>query len=163
MCAAGGGVNQAWDWNELSAVALRETMRVLRNHSDAEDASQEAVVRAYKARSGCATPGAPNPWIRAIARREAYRLYTRRAATQMLSEMAEGYSEDLSESVHAKITAEVALAGTTSTERSLLLRRYVLEQTSSEIGQDLGIPSATVRVNLHRASKRIRELAEAAA
>jgi RNA polymerase sigma-70 factor (ECF subfamily) len=162
MGMAPGGANRVWDWSELSAVAFRETMRILRNRPDAEDASQEAIARAYRAHSRCTTPDAPNHWMRTIARREAYRLYTHQRATELLPATSEEYRDDLSESVHARIAAEIALEGSTATERAILLRRYVLDQTSSQIGQDLGLPAVTVRVQLHRATKRIHERASAA-
>jgi RNA polymerase sigma factor (sigma-70 family) len=150
---------ERWDWHELGAIAQREARRILANRQDAEDAAQEAVIRAYKARTGCQTPNAPNAWMRAIAKREAYRLYARRPAYELTSDWADGRVDDATEAVHNRLAARHALAGTTNEERSLLVRRYVLEQTSSQISAELSLPASTVRVRVHRASKRIRERA----
>lgn len=40
--------------------------------------------------------------------------------------------------------------------RELLQKRYILSMTSEEIGQELGIPAATVRSRLHLAIKWLR-------
>jgi RNA polymerase sigma-70 factor, ECF subfamily len=153
---------EQWDWRELGALALREARRVLVDRYDAEDAAQEAMIRAYRARQQCADPGAPDAWVRSIARREAYRLHARRPAWEpdadLLDREATG---DSTEMVHDRLVAQGALRGTSATDRSLLMRRYVLDQTSSQIAEALELPAATVRVRLHRASKRIRERAAA--
>lgn len=41
-------------------------------------------------------------------------------------------------------------------DRELLTQRYILGMTSEEIGNQLGIPAATVRSRLHLARKRLR-------
>jgi RNA polymerase sigma-70 factor, ECF subfamily len=150
---------ERWDWQELGAVAQREARRILANRQDAEDAAQEAVIRAYKARTGCLTPNAPNSWMRAIAKREAYRLHAKRPAYELTSDWAEGRVDDATESVHNRLVARHALAGTSAEDRSLLVRRYVLDQPSSQISAELSLPASTVRVRVHRASKLIRERA----
>src|SRR5919202_663348 len=55
---------------------LRETRRVLGHGSAAEDATQEALIRAWRQRGACRDPHRPGPWISVIARREALRLAT---------------------------------------------------------------------------------------
>jgi DNA-directed RNA polymerase specialized sigma24 family protein len=39
----------------------------------------------------------------------------------------------------------------------VLVRRYLLEHSSSEIAADLDLPASTVRVRLHRAVARFHE------
>ena len=63
-----------WDWKALSDLCLRETERVLGRGADAQDAAQEALVRALRRRHTCDEPYRPGPWVRAIARREAWRI-----------------------------------------------------------------------------------------
>jgi RNA polymerase sigma-70 factor, ECF subfamily len=147
-----------WDWRTLAGVALREANRVLDSVHDAEDAAQEAVFRAYRAQSRCVTPDAPEAWIRAIARREAYRVYSRRPPVPTeLAPNEEAEPENTAETVVSRLAATAVLRQVPASERSLLVRRYVLQQTSFEIAQDLAVPPATVRVRLHRATKRLRE------
>jgi len=43
-------------------------------------------------------------------------------------------------------------------DQNLLNQRYVLAKNSTEIGQELGIPAATVRSRLYAAIKRLRKI-----
>jgi RNA polymerase sigma factor (sigma-70 family) len=157
MSAASPAGRDQWDWGALGAVALHEARRLLDSPHDAEDAAQEAMIRAYKARSRCETPDAPQAWIRAIARREAFRLYRRlpRGAGGAAPAL-HGVGEDGTEAVLDRLLARSALRQVSPAERLLLVRRYVLDQTSTRIAEDLALPAATVRVQLHRAIKRVQ-------
>src|SRR5436305_3512027 len=66
-----------WDWRWAREVCLRETARVLRDPLQAEDAAQDALLRAWRARASCATQKAPGGWLATIARNVAF---SRRAA-----------------------------------------------------------------------------------
>lgn len=146
-----------WDWPDLHATALREARRVLDRREDAEDAAQEAVIRAYRSRSRCLTPEAPHAWVRTIARREAFRVHARGgAATSEFTEAEDVGIPDISEDVLDRLGAGQVLAALQRNDQQLLIRRYVLEQTSSEIARELDMPAATVRVHLHRLTKRVR-------
>jgi RNA polymerase sigma-70 factor, ECF subfamily len=151
-------VSNYWNWTELRLLALREARRVLPEQADAEDAAQEAVIRAYRAQQRCDSPDAPQAWMRTIARREAYRTYAlRQRDGGVLVELPpESVSPDIADGVMGEIAAGEILGQVDDSERSLLIRRYLLEQTSGEIAAELGIPAATVRVQLHRATKRVR-------
>jgi RNA polymerase sigma-70 factor (ECF subfamily) len=161
MRRASGAGRERWDWRTLAQVALQEAKRILGSVYDAEDAAQEAMIRAYRAQARCATPEAPHAWIRAIARREAYRLYSRRSVPPTdVPPPDESRPEDVAETVVARLAAATLLQRLPTSERRLLVRRYVLDQTSFEIADALAMPAATVRVRLHRAVKRLREEAE---
>src|SRR5947209_5103290 len=133
---ASGTGREHWDWRMLARVALQEANRVLDSVHDAEDAAQEAVIRAYRPRPRCETPEAPQAWIRAIARREAYRLYSRRPPVPTEIEPSlEPEPESTAETVVSRLAATAVLRRVPASERSLLVRRYVLEQTSFEIAE----------------------------
>src|SRR5687768_901421 len=66
-----------WDWSDLRLRCLTETRRVLGHGGAAEDATQEALIRAWRQRDSCQDPRRPGPWISTIARREALRLASR--------------------------------------------------------------------------------------
>jgi RNA polymerase sigma-70 factor, ECF subfamily len=134
---------------------------VLGTGPDASDAAQEAMLRAYRARSDCLTPEAPQAWVRSIARREALRLIAKRAreaSVELPEELADA-ADDVQRVVD-RLVAESALAHVEAPDRALLLRRYVLDQSSREIAADLAIAPATVRVRLHRAIKAVRAVEE---
>jgi DNA-directed RNA polymerase specialized sigma24 family protein len=51
-----------------------EARRVLGPGAAADDAAQEAAIKAWRHHASCRTPEHPRPWLAAIARREALRL-----------------------------------------------------------------------------------------
>jgi RNA polymerase sigma-70 factor (ECF subfamily) len=157
MGRTSGARDDPWDWRGLTVVALEETRRMLRAPHDAEDAAQEAIIRAYRARERCKTPASPQAWVRTIARREALRFYGQRAPPAELPEAEAQAAPDHSELVLERLAAASLLRRVPVADRSLLVRRYVLDQNSSEIAEELALPAATVRVRLHRAVKRIHE------
>jgi RNA polymerase sigma-70 factor (ECF subfamily) len=119
------------------------------------------MLRAFRARSRCLTPEAPQAWVRAIARREALRLIAGRRGLETLSpelEDAPAPDGDEVQRVLDRLAAQSALAQVEPPDRALLLRRYVLDQSSREIAAELAIAPATVRVRLHRAIKAVREI-----
>jgi RNA polymerase sigma-70 factor (ECF subfamily) len=134
---------------------------MLGNGPDAPDAAQEAMLRAFRARSRCLTPEAPQAWVRAIARREALRVIAHRPGLETLApepDDAPAQDGDDVQRVLDRITAQTALARIEPPDRALLLRRYVLDQSSREIAAELAIAPATVRVRLHRAIKAVRDI-----
>ncbi len=69
-----------WNWDLVRAQCLRETERILGRSGTAEDAAQEAAVRAWRRRDSCLTPERPQPWVATIARNEALRIADRQHA-----------------------------------------------------------------------------------
>src|SRR6266702_2576703 len=57
-----------WDWTSARSRCLREARRVLRDHHDAEEAVQEALVRAWRRRDSCQSRDEPLPWLLQITR-----------------------------------------------------------------------------------------------
>jgi RNA polymerase sigma-70 factor, ECF subfamily len=153
-----GNCADSWDWAALGRVALRESRRVLGDGQDAEDAAQEAMIRAFRSRVRCLSAQAPEGWVRAIARREAYRQFS---AAQTHETALDHVPEERVDApigvVHDQLAAAEVLSRIPVADRSLLLRRYVLDQSSAQIAAELALPPATVRVRIHRAAKRLRE------
>ena len=63
----------SWDWTELSASCLREARRLLGSEQDAQEAAQEALLRAWRRRDRQQQDGGEVWWVRQIARNEALR------------------------------------------------------------------------------------------
>src|SRR3954451_25094459 len=80
-CHLAAAETAGWDWLRLRALCLREAQRVLGRGAAAEDAAQEAAIRAWRQRRRCLTPDRPEPWITTIARREALRIATQSRET----------------------------------------------------------------------------------
>jgi RNA polymerase sigma-70 factor, ECF subfamily len=144
--------HHSWDWSHVHRLALAETRRVLGPGPDAEDAAQDAAIRAWRRRATC--HDAPAAWVRAIARNEALRVAGRRRAEAPLDEAmpiacdAQGTGE-----AH---DVRVAIQALEASDRLLLLLRYWGDLTQPEVARATALPEGTVKVRLHRARERLR-------
>ncbi|MEA2399142.1 MAG: hypothetical protein QOK25_2698 [Thermoleophilaceae bacterium] len=146
---------------------LKEARRILGNRDDAEEAVQEAFVRAWRKRDSCNTPSAPLPWLLQITRNEAMRLAERRSRRQA-SEVSEAEPEaifdersvdSVLERTLTAVATEQALSSLRPDERRLIRLRYVEDLTQGQVAAALGVPEGTVKVRLHRARARLRGVA----
>ena len=71
-------------------------------------------------------------------------------------------ASDPTEATIDRLTARQLLSDADLEARELLLRRFALDQTSSEIGTAMRMPANTVRVKLHRSLGQILRSHEAA-
>ena len=150
----------SWDWEALRQVSLREARRILRCADQAEDAAQDAVIRAWRFRRSCRDSGDPRPWVASIARREALR----RAAQSRgesggqvaLAEMDPGAHEQI-EAAPLRLDVMQAVGSLAPVERRLLELRYRRDLTQREVAAELGMPEGTVKVKLHRLRGLLRE------
>ena len=134
--------------------------------ADAEDAAQEALLRAWKARRTCAAAEDPAAYVAAIARNEALRLRDRRTRLAEVAAPEEGTAgrdDDALVDVVERAALRSAFDRLTEHERRLLGLRYVEDLTQPVIARLLGIPEGTVKVQLHRARRKLRQAVEAAA
>jgi RNA polymerase sigma factor (sigma-70 family) len=145
-----------WDWTLVRAQCLREARGVLGSAGLAEDAAQEAAVRAWRRRDSCQTPERPAPWISTIARNEALRLMRPgRAESLEESELpAEASHED---DVLGKTDIARAIDGLPGLDRELVRGRFWDDLDYRQLGLRLDISEGTARVRLHRALGRLRE------
>jgi RNA polymerase sigma-70 factor (ECF subfamily) len=155
-----------WDWQAMRARCLREAQRVLRDPVAAEDAVQEALLRAWRQRDSCVRQEEPLGWLVQITRREALRRLgrDRRRAERELP-VGDERPGDVSSSGPGARLEEVldlrrALADITAEERALLTLRYGADLAQPDIARILAVPEGTVKVRLFRARKRIRRAME---
>ena len=143
---------------------LREARRILRDRDDAEEAVQEALIRAWRNQAKCRTPGTPLPWLVQITRNEAMRLAARRQRRQA-SEVPDERTELISsldgelERMIETVATEQALSLLGPDERTLIQLRYVEDLTQGQVAARLGVPEGTVKVRLHRVRARLRGVA----
>jgi RNA polymerase sigma-70 factor, ECF subfamily len=155
-----------WEWAPARQRCLREARRILGNRDDAEEAVQEAFVRAWRKRAACRTPSAPLPWLMQITRNEAMRLAARRSRRQA-SEIPDAEPEAVpAPSAEAQldrtltsVATEQALSTLCEEERRLLRLRYEEDLTQGQVAAALGVPEGTVKVRLHRVRARLRDVA----
>jgi RNA polymerase sigma-70 factor, ECF subfamily len=152
--------SDAWDWDEVRAHCLVVARRFLRGPA-AEDAAQEAVLRAWRTSRRMEVRN-PKAWLTRIARNEALRLVSRESALAGRHsgedvELVAG--EEWERGVRDRLASSAALAALPLPDREVLHLRYLEDLTQTEVAHRLGIPEGTAKVRLHRARKRLeREL-----
>lgn len=154
---------------ERQTPVLLKVTASLVGFADAEDAAQEAVLKAWRARAELRDSGKLRPWLLRIAinvcrewqrGRFGQRLRTQIALldtgdTQrpLLSDEGDpGTSERA-----AGLDLRQAIAALEDELRLAVVLRYYGGMDSSEIGVALGIPAATVRTRLRRALTLLRQ------
>jgi RNA polymerase sigma factor (sigma-70 family) len=147
-----------WDSASVRALCLHEARRLLGPTTTADDAAQEAAIRAWRQCAHCRTPGRPNPWIAAIARREALRILAQRRDHPMAQPPEEAADEpprdlDLDDALDLRR----ALRRMDGQDRRLLILHYWQDLSNSELAKQLGVAEVTVRVRLHRARRQLRQ------
>jgi RNA polymerase sigma-70 factor (ECF subfamily) len=152
-----GGASE-WDWGELRQRCLRETRRVLGHGGAAEDATQEALIRAWRQRDSCQDPRRPGPWISTIARREALRLARRHPRDRCLDFACTATPPPL-EATDAEATGalRIAVESLDPADRWLVFAHYWEDRACRDLARDLGCPETTVRVRLFRVRRRLQE------
>jgi RNA polymerase sigma factor (sigma-70 family) len=150
-------------------IALRTAHLLAGDAADAEEAAQDAFVKAYRALWRF-RPGAPfKPWLlrivanearnrrRAAGRRGALAL---RAAQEPSGEAAPSPEAALL-SAERRVELVAALNRLSDTDREALACRYFLDLSEAETAAALGVRRGTVKSRLSRALERLRaELGE---
>jgi RNA polymerase sigma-70 factor (ECF subfamily) len=142
-----------WDWTDVRALCLREARRVLGASSAADDAAQEAAIRAWRLRERCRNPARPNPWLTQIARNEALRLLHQKPV-QTLEERDEPDPHEPDRLAVLDLRRE--LRAMDGQDVRLLIGRYWQDLPYSELAEQCGVAEATVRVKVHRLRLRLR-------
>jgi len=146
-------------------IAFRVAYLVTRQPADAEDAAQEALVKAWRA-LGRFRPGAPlKPWLLRIVANEAHnrRRSDRRRERLVLRAAAASSGEAAPSPEEAALAAERrrllldALERLPPPSRLVLELRYLLELSEDEVAATLGIRRGTVKSRTARALERLRE------
>jgi RNA polymerase sigma factor (sigma-70 family) len=147
-------------------IAFRTAYLIAGTAADAEDAAQEAFVKAYRA-LGRFRPGAPfRPWLLQIVANEARnrRRSAGRRSALALRAAAQESSGDAAPSPEAALVASerrrellAALERLREEERLVLACRFFLDLSEEETAAALGVRRGTVKSRQSRALARLRE------
>ena len=150
-------------------LAFRTAYVITRSAAEAEDAAQDAFVKAYRALASFRTGAEPRPWLLRIVANEARNRMRSAVRRQRLElRLAEGFRQgDAAPSPEAAaVDADerrrlVSLVGELEeNDRLIIASRYFLELSGEETAAALGIPEGTVKSRLSRALGRLRERIE---
>lgn len=132
---------------------------IVGNRTDAEDAVQEAAVRAWQARKRFRAGADPGPWLRRIVTRTAIDLARERNRRERLGSTPVAFDASPEErTVRAETLTAIggAAARLAPESRRILLLHDVAGFTSHEIAQLDNMPYHTVRTRLRRARLSLR-------
>jgi RNA polymerase sigma-70 factor, ECF subfamily len=132
----------------VNAIALAHATR-----SDAPDLVQEVFMRALSSISGLRDAGAFGGWLAMITRNCARSRLRQQPEGTMLRDLAAPPEADEVEAAEAL----EAIRALPEAYRETLLMRLVEGMTGPEIAQRTGLTEGSVRVNLHRGLKMLRE------
>jgi RNA polymerase sigma factor (sigma-70 family) len=151
-------------------IAFRTAYLVTRSAADAEDAAQDAFVKAYYALDRFRARESFRPWLLRIVSNEAKnRIRSARRREGLAFRVAEDHrSGDAAPSPEAAVVdletrraLLAALSELPERDRLIISYRYLLELSEAETAEALGIRPGTVKSRLSRALDRLRVLVPA--
>jgi RNA polymerase sigma-70 factor (ECF subfamily) len=144
-------------------IAFRTAMLITQDAAEAEEAAQDAFVKAWRA-LGRFRAGEPwRPWLLTIVANEARnrrRSAGRRTALALRSPVADGADRSAEARVIAgesRATLLAALSQLRPDDRLVLGCRFLLELSEAETAAALGVRQGTVKSRTSRALARLRE------
>ena len=134
------------------------SMRILRDHGHAADATQQTFIKAWKAAGDFDLDRDPGPWLFAIARRTAIDIYRKNRRLVPESDMTIEVSPPGLETVWETFQVRSALDRLPDEEREVLRLSHFEGLTHEEISRHMGIPIGTVKSRSHRGHQRLLRL-----
>ncbi|MGA3056583.1 MAG: sigma-70 family RNA polymerase sigma factor [Candidatus Limnocylindrales bacterium] len=132
---------------------------VLRNRDEAEDATQEAIARAWSRWSSLRDPSRFDAWFDRILV-NVCRNRLRHGRTIRVVELADAIAEPAADT-HAGALSRMELAPAferlTPDQRIVVVLRYWRDLSVDEIAERLAVPAGTVKSRLHYALKSMRK------
>ena len=145
-----------------TTTAYRLAFAILGSHADAEDAAQDAFVRAWRDLPTLRDPGRWPAWFRRLVVRSALDLAKRRRrrAEITLDPAAQGAFDppgpDAIGPAASRHDLLQALARLSADDRALIALRFAADLEVPDVAAALGIPLGTAKSRLHRAMARLR-------
>ena len=146
--------------------AFRLATVILGNRSDAEEATQDALERAWRARHSLRDADRFEPWLqRIVVNMCRDRVRKRRAAPTLMSiseahDVSNGPDRDLEDPFAATIAQDVirrAFVRLNLDQRVTVAMRFYLDLEVEEIARRLGTRQGTIKSRLHRALRTLRD------
>jgi RNA polymerase sigma-70 factor (ECF subfamily) len=130
---------------------------ILQNREEAEDAVQDALVKAWKSRWRLRDPEKFPTWLCMIARHRARDIFRRRRTVPLSGEMTEPVESEATDTTALDQQLHFALAALPELHRSALALRYFEEMDYRSIEKLLGLSNGALRGILGRALASMRK------
>lgn len=150
-------------------LAYRAALGVLKSPDQAEDAAQEALIAAYRARDSYRGHGHPHTWLYRIARNTALSALRRPFARRYCAADVNQLIDDrASNDQHAQSPEQDAMASQlaravdasldqlTADDRIAFTERFILGTSERELGEILGVTTNAAKQRAFRARRRVR-------
>jgi RNA polymerase sigma factor (sigma-70 family) len=157
--AASGEAGFTSIYETYSPLVYRTCLEVLRDPHEAQDATQETFIRAY--REGDALPSRPGPWLRVVARNHSLDLIRRRARVERMTAQLTAVPTDADDPGRRavnRIAVGELLKGLGPREQQVLVGSAVEDRTLDSLAGSLGLSYMGTAQLLHRAKRRARRL-----
>ena len=147
-------------FQDVRPAMLAYARQLTRDHAEAEDVVQEAMVRAWRHTAALRNgKGSVYGWLMTVVRNIVHdRTRARAVRPWEIGEVpgADVTVDDHADAVVERIVIGDVLRGLGSAHRDVLERLYLSDSTPAEVALDLGIPSGTVKSRSHRAIRQLR-------
>ena len=130
---------------------------ILQNREEAEDAVQDALVKAWKSRWRVRNPEKFPAWLCMIARHRARDVFRKRRTVPISDEMTEPIESEATDTTALDRQLRFALAALPELHRSALTLRYFEEMDYRTIENTLGLSNGSLRGILGRALASMRK------
>jgi RNA polymerase sigma-70 factor (ECF subfamily) len=150
-------------------MAFRTAYVITGSAADAEEAAQDAFVKAYRALASFRTGADPRPWLLRIVANEARNRVRSSGRRQQVELRLAGSFRPGGAAPSPEAAAVAAedskrllelVNGLSEEDRLVIASRYFLELSGEETAAALGIPQGTVKSRLSRALSRLRTRVE---
>jgi RNA polymerase sigma-70 factor, ECF subfamily len=153
----------SWDWAEMRKFCFKHALPIVGCPETADDAAQEAIVRAWRHRESCRSPDQPLGWLLRIAHNEAIRAACRRSREVLVDEprSAQNGTVEDEDALENRLLFMRILGTLSPADQELAWLRYYEDLTCARLAERLGLNEATTKVRLHRLRRRLRQRMEA--
>ena len=138
--------------------------RILRNQESAQDATQQALLGAWRDLATLRDLGRFDAWLHRLVVNACYaeaRGQRRWTARIRVLEIGTPTSPDVARSVATRDDLDYAFRGLTPEQRAVVVLHHHLGYPLTEIAATLGIPVGTARSRLHYAVRQLRTVLDA--
>lgn len=153
----------AWLVKEYKHMVFTTAMRVVRQHEEAEEVTQDTFVKAYQNLGTYQGGSKFSTWLFSITYRTAISVIrVRKAPMSDLESVPESAAARMdnanSEREDRRAALEYALSRLSPEDAAVVSMYYLHEQNVEEIVTATGLSASNVKVKLHRCRKRLFEL-----